>query len=309
MGKTAFIFPGQGVQYSGMGKDFYDAFSVSSNVYSLADKVRPVSELCFKASDEELKLTINSQVAIVTTSLAMYEAFRSMTDIKPDYVLGHSLGEYCALYSAGVFDIETAVKLISKRSEVMQTASEQHPGAMAAIIGLTADKISELIKNYEEVYIANYNSPEQTVITGKTESVNKAAEDLKAAGAKRALLLAVSGAFHSPYMKSASQEFAKYIKDFEFKNAQYPVITNIDAKETTRGIELKHKLPFQIHTSVYWNQSINYLIKQGVDTFIEIGPGKVLAGLNKRISPDITTYNVNSIESLQETVKMMKERV
>ena len=309
MGKTAFIFPGQGVQYSGMGKDFYDAFSVSSNVYSTADTIRPVSQLCFNASDDELKLTINSQVAIVVTSLAMFEAFRSMCNIQPDYVLGHSLGEYCALYSAGVFGLETAVKLISKRSEVMQKASEEHPGAMAAIIGLKADKISEYVKTLDGAYIANYNSPEQTVITGKSESINTAVEELKAEGAKRAIPLAVSGAFHSPFMKNASEEFAKYIEEFEFKDAKCPVITNIDAKETTSGAEFKHKLPFQIHSSVYWNQSINYLIQQGVDTFIEIGPGKVLAGLNKRISPDITTYNVNSLESLQETIKTMKERV
>lgn len=309
MGKLAFIFPGQGVQYTGMGKDFYDAYAVSSNVYQQADKIRPVSELCFSASDEELKKTCNSQVAIVVTSIAMYEAFKSMCDIKPDYALGHSLGEYCALYSAGVFDLDTAVKLISKRSEVMNEAANENPGAMAAILGLTADKISEYIKTLADVYIANYNSPEQTVITGKTDSVNTAIEGLKELGAKRTVPLAVSGAFHSPFMRNASQKFAKYLEDFEFHDSKYPVITNIDAKETTNGSEFKYKLPFQIHTSVYWVQSINYLIENGVDTFIEIGPGKVLAGLNKRISPDIKTYNVNSIESLQETIENMKARV
>ena len=148
MGKLAFIFPGQGVQYTGMGKDFYDAYSVSLNVYQQADKIRPVSELCFNAPDEELKQTRNSQVAIVVTSIAMYEAFKSICGIKPDYALGHSLGEYCALYSAGVFDLDTAVKLISKRSEVMNEAAIENPGAMAAILGLTADKISERLQKF-----------------------------------------------------------------------------------------------------------------------------------------------------------------
>ncbi|MBR6164218.1 ACP S-malonyltransferase [bacterium] len=306
MGKLAFIFPGQGVQTPGMGKDFYEAFSVSSNVYDRADKIRPVSTLCFEATEEELKLTYNSQVAIVTTSLAMYEAFKSMCDIEPDYVLGHSLGEYCALYSAGVFDLESAVKLISKRSELMHEAAEENHGTMAAVIGLKADIISEYVKNIDGVYIANYNSPEQVVITGLVSSVSEAEQVLKEAGAKRVVPLSVSGAFHSPFMKNASNQFVQYLKDFEFKDAKYPVITNIDAKETVKGEELKHKLPFQIHTSVYWVQSVKYLISQGVDTFVEIGPGKVLAGLNKRISPDIKTYNINSLESLQETIKIMK---
>lgn len=306
MGKLAFIFPGQGVQTAGMGKDFYEAFSVSSDVYDRADKIRPVSNLCFQGSDEELRMTYNSQVSIVVTSLAMYEAFKSMCSIEPDYVLGHSLGEYCALYSAGVFELESAVKLISKRSEVMQKAAEENEGTMAAVIGLKADTISEIVNNIDGVYIANYNSPEQVVITGLKSSVAQAETVLKEAGAKRVVPLSVSGAFHSPFMKNASNEFVKYLENFEFKDAKYPVITNIDAKETVRGEELKHKLPFQIHTSVYWVQSIKYLISQGVDTFVEIGPGKVLAGLNKRISPDIKTYNVNSLESLQETIKTMK---
>ena len=307
MGKIAFIFPGQGVQTTGMGKDFYDAFSVSADVYNRADKIRPVSSLCFEASEEELKKTYNSQVAIVTTSLAMYESFKSLCDIEPDYVLGHSLGEYCALYSAGVFDLESAVKLISKRSELMNEAAEENQGTMAAVIGLKADTISECVKSIDGVYIANYNSPEQVVITGLVPAVKEAEEVLKAAGAKRVVPLSVSGAFHSPFMRNASNKFVKYLESFEFKDAKYPVITNIDAKETVNGEQLKHKLPFQIHTSVYWVQSINYLISKGVDTFVEIGPGKVLAGLNKRISPDIKTYNVNSVESLHETIKLMKE--
>ena len=205
--------------------------------------------------------------------------------------------------------METAVKLISKRSEVMQEAAEKNEGTMAAVIGLKADTISEYVKNIEGVYIANYNSPEQVVITGLKSSVAQAETDLKEAGAKRVVPLSVSGAFHSPFMKNASNKFVQYLADFEFKDAKYPVITNIDAKETVKGEELKHKLPFQIHTSVYWVQSIKYLISQGVDTFVEIGPGKVLSGLNKRISPDIKTYNINSLESLRETIKTMKESI
>lgn len=310
MEKIAFIFPGQGSQSVGMGQDLFDNYDSAKNVFSKADEIiQNISNICFNGPEDDLKLTINTQPAILTASLAAYEALKSSLNITPDYTAGHSLGEYAAMYAAGVLDLESAIQIIEKRASLMNKAAKSSSGNMAAVLGMSQEKIEELINNSGIegiVSIANYNSPEQIVITGEIEPVKKVSELLSENGAKRVIPLAVSGAFHSALMKDASVEFAQFITNFKINNANIPVITNVDAKETVNSKEFIEKMPKQIYSSVYWTQTIQYMIKSGVDTFIEIGPGKVLAGLNKKIDSNIKTYNVYDSASLSATIEALK---
>lgn len=304
MTKVAFIFPGQGSQSVGMGKDLYENFEAAKNIFDSADKIlaKSVTELCFEGPDEDLKQTINTQPAILTTSIAALAALKSELKIKPTFLAGHSLGEYGALYEAGVLTLENALKLIAKRAEAMSSAKG---GAMAAVLGLGDEKVKSVLEeasNAGYVSVANYNCPGQVVITGTVEGIAKATELLSAAGAKRVMPLAVSGAFHSELMKGASEEFAAYLQEFTLNDAITPVITNVDAKITTNADDFKSKMPKQIYSSVYWTQSIQKMIEQGVDTFVEIGPGKVLAGLNKKINAEIKTYNVFDKASIEACI-------
>lgn len=307
MTKIAFIFPGQGAQSIGMGKDLYENFEAAKNIFDKADEVlgKSISKICFEGPDEDLKQTINTQPAILTTSIAALEALKSQLNIAPSFVAGHSLGEYGALYEAGVLTIEQTFQLIQKRAQAMSSAKG---GAMAAVLGLDEEKVLASLKEASAegyVSVANYNCPGQIVITGEENALKKASELLTAAGAKRVIPLAVSGAFHSELMKNASEEFENYLQDFELKNAKIPVITNVDSQITTKAEDFKSKMPQQIHSSVYWTQTIQKMIENGVDTFIEIGPGKVLAGLNKKISAEIKTYNVFDKASLDACVEAL----
>ncbi len=309
MKKIALIFPGQGSQSVGMGKDLYENIQESQAIFEQADKILGfnLSEICFNGPDEELKKTKNTQPAILTVSIAALEALKSRSDVEIACTAGHSLGEYVALYAAKVLDLDSVLKIIAKRAELMNEAATKTQGTMAAILGLNQEKVEECLDSITAgiVSVANFNSPEQIVITGETDAVATAMEALKTAGAKRCIPLPVSGAFHSELMKDASIEFASFVNNFDLKNASIPVITNTDAKITTNAAEFKEKMPTQIYSSVYWTQTIQNMIQNGVNTFIEVGPGKVLAGLNKKINADITTYNIYDVASLEATMEAL----
>ncbi len=309
--KIAFMFPGQGAQSVGMGKDLYDNYDAAKDIFNSADKIlgRSISSICFAGPEEDLKQTYNTQPAIVATSLAALESFKSQLDIQPSYTAGHSLGEYCAMYASGVMDLETTMKLIQKRAELM---GKTEGGSMAAVLSAPEGALEEVLKEASSagyVDVANYNSPAQVVITGDSAAVQKAGELLIAKGARRVVPLAVSGAFHSKFMEGAGKEFAEYLKDFLLSDASIPVVTNVDAKATTSSSDFVSKMPKQIYSSVYWTQSVENMVNDGVDIFIEIGPGKVLAGLVKKIVPQVKVFNIFDKASLDATVSALKSEL
>lgn len=309
--KIAFLFPGQGSQAVGMGKDLYDNFEAAKNVFDSADKIlgKSITTLCFEGPEENLKQTVNTQPCIVTMSIAALEALKSQLDITPTFTAGHSLGEYCAMYCSGVMNLETTLKAIQKRADLMGATKG---GAMAAILNAPEGSLEKVLKEASEVGyvdVANYNSPAQVVITGDENAVKKAGELLSEAGARRVVPLAVSGAFHSKFMEEAGHEFASFVQDLDMENAQVPVFTNVDAQATMLSAEFKNKMPKQIYSSVHWTQTIENMIKDGVDTFIEIGPGKVLAGLNRKIDSSVKSYNIYDKESLESTINALKEEM
>lgn len=309
--KIAFLFPGQGSQAVGMGKDLYDNFEAAKNVFDSADKIlgKSITTLCFEGPEENLKQTVNTQPCIVTMSIAALEALKSQLDITPTFTAGHSLGEYCAMYCSGVMNLETTLKAIQKRADLMGATKG---GAMAAILNAPEGSLEKALKEASEVGyvdVANYNSPVQVVITGDENAVKKAGELLSEAGARRVVPLAVSGAFHSKFMEEAGHEFASFVQDLDMENAQVPVFTNVDAQATMLSAEFKNKMPKQIYSSVHWTQTIENMIKDGVDTFIEIGPGKVLAGLNRKIDSSVKSYNIYDKESLESTINALKEEM
>ena len=302
MSKLAFIFPGQGSQYIGMGKDLYEKFDIAKNVFDEFDFIlgSSLSKLCFEGNEEDLRQTINSQPTILAVSIAAYEVLKAKSKLVPDYLAGHSLGEYSALYAGGVINLKEIIKLVQKRAELMNEAPS---GSMTAILSLDDDKIQQLLQEASSegiVCAANYNTPDQTVISGETKAVEKANELAKEMGAKRVIPLPVSGGFHSPLMKPISEKFEKFVNNTNVNDANINIVTNVDAKATVDKAEFSSKMIKQVYSSVYWKQTISFMAEQGVETFIEIGPGKVLSGMIKKICKTAKVYNVSDVESLEK---------
>lgn len=299
-GKTAWIFPGQGAQKCGMGKDFYEKSTAARQIYDEASRLLglDMAALCFE-ENERLDQTEYTQAALVTTCLAMAEALRDVLPA-PDVTAGLSLGEYCAIAAAGGMRTEDAVTTVRKRGIFMQNAVPDGKGAMSAVLGLTGEQIEAAIAGLEGVYIANYNCPGQIVITGFAQGVEKASEVLLEAGAKRVLPLKVSGPFHSPMMKEAGEKLEQVLQEIELSPLRIPYVTNVTAEYVKEIGDTRKLLKEQVASSVRWQQSMERMIADGVTTFIEIGPGRTLAGFLKKISRDVKVINIAAWEDQEK---------
>ena len=300
--KVAYVFPGQGSQWVGMGRDLYQNFEAAKAVFEQADRSLgfPLSRLCFEGPEDELVQTVNAQPAIVTVSFACLEATRNLNAGLPPagFVAGHSLGEYTALAAAGVLDFATTVYLARERGRLMYQAGQITPGGMAAIIGLDEPSLAEVCQQ-SGTRIANINCPGQIVISGAKGNLAKAVELVKAKGAYRAIPLQVSGAFHTPLMQPAVDGMAEIIATLDFNNPAIPIIGNTTAQPLATAGAVKEELLNQLCNCVQWQRSVEYMVNDGVSTFIEIGPGKVLAGLIKRIDRGVKIINIGDAEAVK----------
>ena len=302
MSKIAFIFPGQGAQKAGMGKDFYENSKMAAEVIDRASELLglDMKALCFEENNL-LDQTEYTQAALVTVCMAMEKVLRER-GLAPDVTAGLSLGEYCAIASAGGMSTENAITTVRKRGILMHNAVPGGQGAMAAVLGLDAGKIEEVLADRSGVMIANYNCPGQIVITGWKEDVEQAADALKEAGAKRVLPLNVSGPFHSSLLKQAGEELGKELEQVDFSDLRIPYVTNVTAEYVTDITKTKELLARQVASSVRWQQSMELLIADGVDTFVEIGPGRTLAGFLRKINREVKVYNVGTWEDVDKVV-------
>ena len=302
MSKLAFIYPGQGAQYIGMGQEFYEQTEVGKRTWDKASRLLGFSmpDLCFKENDR-LNITEYTQAAMVTVSIAMTKVLEEK-GVRPDVTAGLSLGEYAALYAAGVMSEEDAITVVRQRGMLMQEAVPTGIGAMAAVLALENKTIEDVISDIDDVWIANYNCPGQTVISGKKEAVDLACEKLKAAGAKRTLPLNVSGPFHSGMLTEAGEKLGKVLETVSLNQPVIPYVANVTAEYVTDVSAVKELLKKQVSSSVRWQQSVEAMIAGGVDMFIEIGPGKTLSGFMKKINRSVQVMNIEKLSDVEKVI-------
>ncbi len=306
MGKTAFLFPGQASQYPGMGKELAENHPAARAVFDEADRALgfSISQMCFAGAEDELKLTANTQPAILTCSVAVHRILEER-GIRPDYVAGHSLGEYSGLVAAGALPFSDAVQIARKRGTYMQEAVPPGQGAMAAILGLSPAVVADACRRAAQGEVcsaANLNSPEQTVISGSAGAVKRAVEIASQLGAKRTVMLPVSAPFHSALMMPAQERLEKDLRAASFSNLRVPLVTNVDADTVSTGDEARDALVRQVSMPVRWEESVRLLIDEGVTTFVEVGPGRVLTGLLRQIERSVAALNVEDEKSLGATL-------
>jgi [acyl-carrier-protein] S-malonyltransferase len=311
MGKVAFIYPGQASQYPGMGKELAEKYPAARAIFDEADKALgfSISQMCFSGSEEELKLTANTQPAILTCSVAVHRVLAEK-GIAPDFVAGHSLGEYSGLVAAGALKFADAVQLVRKRGQYMQEAVPAGQGAMAAIMGLSRAVVMDACKRAADGEVcspANLNSPEQTVISGHAGAVKRAVEIASQSGAKRAVMLQVSAPFHSALMMPAQQRLEKDLRAAQISNLKMPLVTNVDADTIANGDEAREALIRQVTMPVRWEESMRLLMDEGVTTFVEVGPNRVLVGLLRQIERSVGALNVEDEKSLSATVEKIAQ--
>lgn len=311
--KIACIFPGQGAQYMGMGKEIAENYKTAMDIFERASEKLGIDmkNLCFQGDEEELKKTENTQPSILTTSIAILEVLK-LKGVKPHVTAGLSLGEYSALVASNAINFEDAVEIVKKRGKFMQEAVPQGEGTMAAVMGLNKNEVIECLKiaaGYGIVEAANFNCPGQVVIAGQIKAVEKASNILKSKGAKKVVVLPVSAPFHSSMLKGAGEKLSEELEKVEFSDMEIPVVSNVHAQIIKDKYEIKKLLIDQVSSSVLWEDSVRNMIDLGVDTFIEVGPGKSLTSFVKKIDKNVCVYNVENIETLDKTIESIRERL